>query len=114
LIGSIALVIYAVVRIERNAFLSTLTRLALGVMLGLAASSFFWTSMLAELSWIKGNGAAPNPYYDYRLNFLFSPAALTNRNTWYANILALAMIGFFLPDSYSFGARSSRNSPNAP
>jgi hypothetical protein len=53
--------------------------------------------MLAELSWIKGNGAAPNPYYDYHLNFLFSRAALTNRNTWYANILALAMIGFLLP-----------------
>ena len=53
--------------------------------------------MLAELSWIKGNSAAPNPYYDYHLNFLFSRAALTNRNTWYANILALALIGFLLP-----------------
>jgi 4-amino-4-deoxy-L-arabinose transferase-like glycosyltransferase len=97
MIGSIALVIYALVRIERKARLSTIARLALGVALGLAASSFFWTSMLAELTWIKGNGAAPNPYYDYHLNFLFSRAALTNRNTWYANILALAMIGFLLP-----------------
>jgi hypothetical protein len=97
MIGSIALVIYALVRMERKSFLSTSARLALGVALGLAASSFFWTSMLAELSWIKGNSATPNPYYDYRLNFLFSRAALTNRNTWYANILALAMIGFLLP-----------------
>jgi hypothetical protein len=96
-IGSIALAIYALVRIERKSFFSTMTRLALGVTLGLAASSFFWTSMLAELSWIKGNTAGPNPYYDYRLNFLFSPSALTNRNTWYANVLALVMIGFFLP-----------------
>jgi hypothetical protein len=77
--------------------LATVARLALGVTLGLAASSFFWTSMLAELSWIKGHRAGLNPYYDYRLNFLFSPSALTNRNTWYANILALAMIGFLLP-----------------
>ena len=96
-IGSLALTVYALVRIERKSLLATMTRLALGVTLGLAASSFFWTSMLAELSWIKGNTAGPNPYYDYRLNFLFSPSALTNRNTWYANILALAMIGFFLP-----------------
>jgi hypothetical protein len=97
MIGSIALAIYALVRTERKSFLSTIPRLAMGIILGLAASSFFWTSMLAELSWIKGNGAAPNPYYDYHLNFLFSRAALTNRNTWYANILALAMIGFLLP-----------------
>jgi hypothetical protein len=97
MIGSIALAIYALVRTERKSFVSTIPRLAMGIILGLVASSFFWTSMLAELSWIKGNGAAPNPYYDYHLNFLFSRAALTNRNTWYANILALAMIGFLLP-----------------
>lgn len=96
-IGSIALAIYVLLRVEKKNFLSTITRLALGTSLGLAASSFFWTSMLAELSWIKGSGANPNPYYDYRLNFVFSPSALTNRNTWYANLLALAMIGFLLP-----------------
>jgi hypothetical protein len=96
-IGSFALAVYALIRIERKFWLSTVTRLALGVTLGLGASSFFWTSMLAELSWIKGNSAGLNPYYDYRLNFLFSPSALTNRNTWYANVLAFAMIGFLLP-----------------
>jgi hypothetical protein len=105
MIGSIALVIYALVRMELKSFLSTSARLALGVALGLAASSFFWTSMLAELSWIKGNSATPNPYYDYHLNFLFSRAALTNRNTWYANILALAMIGFLLPGLVFIGRR---------
>lgn len=96
-IGSIALAIYALLRVERKTLLPTISRLALGTFLGLAASSFFWTSMLAELSWIKANAGEPKPYYDYRLNFLFSPSALTNRNTWYANILALAAIGFFLP-----------------
>jgi len=96
-IGSIALAAYALLRIERKSMLPTIARLAVGVTLGLAASSFFWTSMLAELSWIKGNSAGLNPYYDYRLNFLFSPSALTNRNTWYANVLALSVIGFLLP-----------------
>lgn len=96
-IGSISLGIYVLFRIERGNLLSTLARLAVGVLLGLAASSFFWTTMLAELSWIKGSGADPNIYYNYRVNFLFSPSALTNRNTWYANILALAVLGFLLP-----------------
>jgi 6-pyruvoyl-tetrahydropterin synthase related domain len=109
-IGSIALAIYALLRVYakkarsgqplnslRENVLAPLGRLVLGVILGLAASSFFWTSMLSELSWIKGSASDPNPYYDYRLNFLFSPSALTNRNTWYGNILALAAIGFLLP-----------------
>src|SRR5258707_262786 len=86
-IGSISLLIYAALRIEREKFLSTVIRFAVGFGLGLAASAFFWTTMLAELPWIKGNSSEPNVYYDYRANFLFSPAALTNRNTWYANIL---------------------------
>jgi hypothetical protein len=96
-IGSISLTIYAALRIERKHFASTLIRLGSGGLLGLAASAFFWTTLVTELSWIKGSSTNPNPYYDYRLNFLFSPAALANRNTWYANILALATIGFLLP-----------------
>ncbi len=111
-IGSIALAIYVLVRVEKKAFWSTIVRLAVATGLGLAASSFFWTSMLAELSWIKGSAANPNPYYDYRLNFVFSPAALTNRNTWYANILALAMIGFLLPGVVFLVRSLRRNGSN--
>jgi hypothetical protein len=96
-VGSISLAIYAMLRVERKNLPSTAICLATGICLGLTASAFFWTTMLAELSWIKGSSAAPNLYYDYRVNFLFSPAALANRNTWYANILGLALIGFLLP-----------------
>ena len=64
---------------------------------GLAASAFFWVKMISELRWIQAGEVQPNSYYDYSVNFLFSPASLENRNTWYANLLALAMIGFFLP-----------------
>jgi len=96
-IGSISLAVYALFRIERRNFRVTLVQLALGVLLGIAASAFFWTTMVAELSWIKGNSNQPNSYYDYRVNFLFSPTALANRNTWYANLLTLALLGFFLP-----------------
>jgi hypothetical protein len=96
-IGSISLMIYALLRLDRKQLWATLSRLALGVFLGCAASAFFWTTMLAELHWIKGNSVQPTNYYDYRVNFLFSPSALTNRNTWYANLLALALVGFFLP-----------------
>jgi hypothetical protein len=96
-IGSLSLAVYALLRIERGFTLKTLTRLAVAVALGLAGSAFFWTTMIAELSLIKGNSVQQNIYYDYRYNFLFSPSALTNRNTWYANLMALGVIGFALP-----------------
>src|SRR5438552_4440976 len=79
-IGSLSLALYALVRVSgyariqrairgsvrtRRYALETLGRLSLGALLGLAASSFFWTSMVAELPWIKAHAMAPNPYYDY-------------------------------------------------
>ena len=96
-IGSISLLVYSLLRLERSALLSTVLRLAFGVLLAMAASAFFWTTMLAELSWIKGNSTEPKSYYDYHVNFVFSPSALINKNTWTANLLALALIGSLLP-----------------
>jgi len=96
-IGSLAVALYVLLCLQRERFWSTVLRLGLGVGLALVASSFFWTTVLVELPWIKGNSANQNIYYDYRVNFLFSPAALTNRNTWYANLLGLAVLGMLLP-----------------
>jgi len=96
-IGSLSLAVYALLRIERGFILATLTRLAGAVALGLAGSAFFWTTMIAELSWIKGNSVQQNIYYDYRYNFLFSRNALTNLNTWYGNLMGLIVLGFALP-----------------
>ncbi|MFS8086534.1 MAG: 6-pyruvoyl-tetrahydropterin synthase-related protein, partial [Acidobacteriota bacterium] len=52
-IGSISLGLYAALRLERKRILSTIAHLVGGVLLGLAASAFFWATMLAELPWIK-------------------------------------------------------------
>jgi hypothetical protein len=96
-IGSLTLLVYALIRLEKKEWRSTVLRLGLSVVLGLGASVFFWGTMLAELKWIKGGSIAPNPYYDYRLNFVFSRSSLTNLNNWYATLLGLGMIGFLLP-----------------
>lgn len=96
-IGSLSVALYALVLLRRHHSWSTFAGLIAGLVIGLAASSFFWATMLAELAWIKGNSANQNAYYDYGGNFLFSPSALANRNTWYANLLALAVIGLLLP-----------------
>lgn len=96
-IGSLSALVFSLLRASGKGVFRIDLRLAAGVLLGLAASSFFWVRMLSELPWIKGSGPNPRAYYDYRLNFIFSPSSLTNRNTWYANLLALATIGLFLP-----------------
>jgi 6-pyruvoyl-tetrahydropterin synthase related domain len=96
-IGSLSLLIYSLFRLERDNLVRTVVKLTAGVTLGLAASAFFWSTVVAELSWIKGSSVNPNLYYDYRVNFVFSPSALTNRNTWLANILGLTVLGFISP-----------------
>ncbi len=115
-IGSLSLVIYAGFRI-RDKHLLTLASFGLAILLGLAASAFYWHTLLAELPWINGNEVEANLYYDYRVNFLFSPGALTNRNTWYANILSLAAIGFMLPGAVIlkniYSTRKQNFAPNA-
>jgi len=96
-IGSLSALAFSLVRVTGKGALRVDLRLAAGVFLGLAASAFFWVRMVSELHWIKAGVVDPKAYYDYRLNFIFSPSALTNRNTWYANLLALATITLFLP-----------------
>lgn len=112
-IGSLSIALYALFRLRRERLWSTLMRLALGVGVGLVASSFFWTTMLAELPWIKGNSANQNIYYNYRANFLFSPSSLTNRNTWYANLLALAVLGMLLPAVVLLKRKARKNATRA-
>jgi hypothetical protein len=95
-IGSLSLLLYAAVTIEKARFRQSLLRLCLGVGLGLAASAVYWTTMVAELSWIRN--ASLNPaedlvsYFDYRKNFVFSPFSLGNTNSWLASMLELATL----------------------
>src|SRR6202171_733983 len=96
-IGSLSLVVYAVLRIKRELFWQTLMKLALAGFTALAATAFFWSTVLAEVPWIKGSTVDPNIYYDYHVNFLFSPSNLTNYGAWYTNLLGLVTIAFLLP-----------------
>ena len=96
-IGSLAILVYTLFLLRRANLWASLVRLGIGFAAALAASSFYWTTVVAELPWIASSSTDPNSYYDYRGNFLFSPTALTNRNTWYANILALAVVGLIAP-----------------
>ena len=88
-IGSIALVIYALVRLEAGRRLQTLLQLAGATALGLCASSIFWVTMVSEMRWIGINTIDRDASVDYRLNFLLSTFSPDNMNVWWMNILAL-------------------------
>jgi hypothetical protein len=88
-IGSIALLFYAVLRLPKTDRWRTLFMLGGAVVLGLAASASYWVSMLAERSFIRAGDILPDPSVDYRMNFLFSTLSPENLNVWWMNILTL-------------------------
>lgn len=96
-IGSLALLVYALLRMERGRRFAAIARLSLAVGLGLAASACYWVMMLGELSWIRANVIETDVSVDYRHNFLFSTFSTDNLNVWWMNILAFATIAMFIP-----------------
>jgi hypothetical protein len=89
---SLGLLIYAPVRIRKAKFRSVSIKVALGAALGLAASACYWTTLVSELSWIKGEGVAPGTRFAYSQNFLFWNTSPDGVNNWWANALALATL----------------------
>jgi hypothetical protein len=112
-IGSIALAIYGVLRIRKSDYVKSILRLSLAVLLGLAASAFYWLTMVAELSWMRGNKINPLLWFDYRYNFLFGNA-LEGSTSWWANIMALATLLTILPAVVLLKNRKSAERKNHP
>lgn len=89
IIGSIALFVYALARMESGRRLQALGKLSLAAVLGLGASSIYWVTMISELRWIGINETYRDASVDYRFNFLLSTLSPDNLNVWWMNILAL-------------------------
>jgi len=96
-IGSIALAVYALLRIDRKNRSATWLCLASSVALGLAASACYWTTMLIELKWIRADNLDPEPSVDYRHNFVLSSFSSDSLNVWWMNILLLGTVAMFWP-----------------
>jgi len=96
-IGSIALTIYALLRIDRRHLWRTIAALTISVAIGLAASACYWTNMLAELRWIRADNVNPELALDYRNNFVLSTFSAEALNVWWMNILLLFTVAMFWP-----------------
>jgi uncharacterized membrane protein len=109
IIGSLALLVYSLVRTGKRNPLAKLAKLAAGASLGLAATAIYWVTMVSEVRWIAVNDIEPLASVDYRLNFLLSTLSPENLNVWWMNILTLltlllcapALLLFFRRDASS-------------
>ena len=106
--GSLALLVYALLNIPKNRVRSTIPKLTTAVLLGLAASSFYWSTMVAEMKWIVADGVNPDPLLDYRRNFVFSTfSPEKNETIWWMGLLAIATIMMLLPAVVALGKKFS-------
>jgi uncharacterized membrane protein len=88
-IGSFALLVYALIRRRPDRSVRTLLQFAGAAALGLAASAIFWVTMIAELRLIGMNVVHHEAGVDYRHNFVLSTLSPDNLNVWWMNIILL-------------------------
>jgi hypothetical protein len=94
-IGSYALLVYALLSMDRKSMRETAPRLALGAGLGMLASAGFWVTVISELRWLRPD-IEPENVFSSRL-FLFSTFQRTRESIWYGNLIALATLTMALP-----------------
>ena len=97
IIGSIGLLAYAGMRIQKTRVIETLKKLSVALALGLAASACYWVTMVGELRWIAINSVEVDSSVDYRANFLFSTFSPANLNVWWMNILTVMTLLMIVP-----------------
>jgi len=88
-IGSIALLVYALIRIEGPGKFLKLIKLACGTLLGLSVSAIYWVTMFSEMAWISTSKADPGSANDVGYNFVLSSFSPDNLSVWWMNILTL-------------------------
>ena len=96
-IASIALVAYALVRLDGPGKLRKLAKLSFAAVLGLSVSAVYWVTMVSEVRWIGLNEIQRVASADYRFNFVFSTFSTDNLSVWWMNITMLMTLLLFAP-----------------
>lgn len=96
-IGSMALLVYALVRLESPGKLLKLAKLSLGVFLGLSLSAVYWVTMISEVDWIAGDRLQASSLPGFSRNFVLSSISPENLTVWWVNILTLMTLFLCAP-----------------
>jgi len=71
LLGSVAIGLYACIRLAQTFSKRSLYQLIAGIATGLAFSCCYWLPMLFELKWKSPSGSGQAEWFDYQNNFIF-------------------------------------------
>jgi uncharacterized membrane protein len=82
LLGSVAVGVYALVRLTQLFGRRSLYQLIGGVLSGLAISCCYWLPMLLELKWKSPSGGGQPGWFDYKENFIFRPSPNEMGDYW--------------------------------
>lgn len=102
-IGSICLLAFSIVTLNKNDYFRSILRLAFSVGIGLLASSFYWIRMATELQFVRhATDEFRSVAYDFHVNFLaaflyVSPTEYNERSLWFSDLMLLMTLCIFLP-----------------
>jgi len=82
LLGSIAVSVYALIRLVQSFSRRSLYQLIAGALSGLALSCCYWLPMLLELKWKSPSGSDQSQWFDYKHNFIFRPSPNEMGDYW--------------------------------
>lgn len=115
-IGSMALLVYALASLEKSRLVSTLAKLFCSVFIGLSASAFYWVRMISELNFVKHSTEEfTSQFYDFHINFLvaflYVPVSSYNdRSLWFADLMLLITLALILPGALIFYCKTKGTS----
>jgi uncharacterized membrane protein len=107
LLGSLAIGVYALVRLAQSFSRRSLYQLVAGALSGLAVSCCYWLPMLLELKWKSPSGSGQDKWFDYKYNFIFQPSP-NEMGDWWIPILTAATLLMAVPAVVLIVRRNAR------
>jgi uncharacterized membrane protein YfhO len=92
LLSSIAVSVYALVRLAQTFSRRSVYQILAGVLIGLAFSCCYWLPMLLELKWKSPSGSGQDKWFDYRNNFIFHRSPNEMGDYWIPIILTTTFL----------------------
>jgi uncharacterized membrane protein len=107
LLGSIAVGVYALIRLVQSFSRRSLYQLVAGALSGLALSCCYWLPMLLELKWKSPSGSGQDKWFDYKYNFIFQPSP-NEMGDWWIPIITAATLLMAVPAVVLIVRRNAR------
>ena len=92
LLGSLAVIVYALIRLVQSFSPRSLYQLIAGALSGLALSCCYWLPMLLELKWKSPSGSGQAGWFDYKQNFILQPSPNEMGDYWIPILTAATLL----------------------